>query len=78
MTLPNARATRLQNFVATLLKHGNSPLNLDLARLAQFNPWTSADELLVEFHLQQNGARKLPEEAAVGAVQIPHAEEDEE
>jgi hypothetical protein len=61
--LPHPDATRLQNFVATLLNHGNTPENLNLDRLAQFNTWTSADELLIEFRLQQNGSRKLPEEA---------------
>jgi hypothetical protein len=61
---PRIGATRLQNFVGTLLRHGNTPENLNLDRLASHNPWTSADELLVEFRLQQNGSRKLPEEIA--------------
>jgi hypothetical protein len=78
MTLPHPRATRLQNFVATLLRHGNTPENLDLERLADFNKWTSADELLVEFRLQQNGTRKLPEEVAVHARPIPTEEEHDE
>jgi hypothetical protein len=78
MTLPHPRATRLQNFVATLLRHGNTPENLNLERLADFNKWTSADELLVEFRLQQNGTRKLPEEVAVHAQPIPTEEEIEE
>jgi hypothetical protein len=78
MTLPHPRATRLQNFVATLLRHGNTPENLNLERLADFNKWTSADELLVEFRLQQNGTRKLPEEVAVHARPIPTEEEHDE
>jgi hypothetical protein len=57
--LPNPANTRLQNFVATLRLNGNTPDNLNLGVLASFNKWTSADELLVEFHLQENGARKL-------------------
>ena len=61
---PRIGATRLQNFVGCMLKHGNTPENLDLERLASHNTWTSADELLVEFRLQQNGSRKLPEEIA--------------
>jgi hypothetical protein len=77
MTLPHPRATRLQNFVATLLRHGNTPENLNLERLADFNKWTSADELLVEFRLQQNGTRKLPEEVAVHARPIPTEEIEE-
>jgi hypothetical protein len=77
MTLPHPRATRLQNFVATLLRHGNTPENLNLERLADFNKWTSADELLVEFRLQQNGTRKLPEEVAVHAGPIPTEEIEE-
>jgi hypothetical protein len=43
--LPNPANTRLQNFVATLLKHGNTPDNLNLGVLASFNKWTSTDEL---------------------------------
>jgi hypothetical protein len=78
MTMPHPRATRLQNFVATLLRHGNTPENLNLERLADFNKWTSADELLVEFRLQQNGTRKLPEEVAVHARPIPTEEEHDE
>lgn len=76
--LPDPRNSRLQNMVATLRAHGNEPENLDLDTLARFNPWTSADELLAEFKIQQNGRRKLPEEAAVGSVPIPQAEEVEE
>jgi hypothetical protein len=76
--LPHIGATRLQNFVATLRIHGNSPENLNLERLAIFNPWTSADELLVEFRIQQNGSRKLPEEVAASALPVPHNEEGEE
>jgi hypothetical protein len=78
--LPHPRATRLQNFVATLRlrKHGNEPDNLNLETLARFNPWTSADELLVEFRLQQNGTRKLPEEVAAQAPPgVPVTEEEE-
>jgi hypothetical protein len=76
--IPNPRATRLQNFVATMRKHGNEPDNLSLETLARFNPWTSADELLVEFKLQQNGTRKLPEEAAANAPQsVPVTEVEE-
>jgi hypothetical protein len=78
VALPHPRATRLQNFVATLLRHGNTPENLNLERLADFNKWTSADELLVEFRLQQNGTRKLPEEVAVHARPIPTEEEHDE
>jgi hypothetical protein len=77
MTLPHPKATRLQNFVATLLRHDNTPENLNLERLADFNKWTSADELLVEFHLQQNGKRKLPEEVAVHAGPIPTEDTDD-
>jgi site-specific DNA-cytosine methylase len=76
--LPHPRATRLQNFVATLRLHGNEPDNLNLETLARFNPWTSADELLVEFRLQQNGTRKLPEEVAAQAPPgVPVTEEEE-
>jgi hypothetical protein len=76
--LPNPANTRLQNFVATLLKHGNTPDNLNLGVLASFNKWTSADEPLVEFHLQENGARRLPEEVAAAAPAVVKAEEIEE
>jgi hypothetical protein len=78
MKLPHPSATRLQNFVATLRRHGNEPEDLDLARLAHFNPWTSADELLVEFRLQANGSRKLPEEVAAFATVSIQQMEDEE
>jgi hypothetical protein len=76
--LPHPRATRLQNFVATLLKHGNTPANLNLEVLARHNQWTSADELLVEFKIQQNGSRRLPEEVAAQAPPGITAEEIEE
>ena len=68
--LPHPSATRLQNFVCTMLLHGNTPENVNLEVLASHNTWTSADELLVEFRLQQNGSRKLPEEVAV-QVSVP-------
>ena len=76
--LPNPAKSRLQNLVATMRLHGNEPENLDLERLASFNTWTSADELLVEFRLQQNGTRKLPEEVAAGAPASISQEEDAE
>lgn len=78
MKLPSPKATRLQNFVATLRKHGNEADDLNLEVLALHNPWTSADELLVEFRLQQNGARKLPEEVAASAPPLAISEEEEE
>ena len=78
MNLPQPGASRLQNFVATMRLHGNEIENLDLQTLAKFNPWTSADELMVEFRLQQNGTRKLPEEVAANAPPIPERKEDEE
>lgn len=76
--LPHPGASRIQNFVATLRLAGHGPDNLDLTQLARFNPWTSADELLVEFRLQENGSRKLPEEAAASAPPAIEREEDEE
>lgn len=76
--LPHPRATRLQNFVATLRLHGNGPDNLNLETLAKFNSWTSADELLVEFHLQENGSRKLPEERAAANPPVRIEEMDDE
>ena len=78
MILPHPGASRLQNFVATMRLHGNEADTIDLERLASFNKWTSADELLVEFRLQQNGTRKLPEEVAAGAPPIPESKEEEE
>ena len=77
MRLPHPSATRLQNFVATLRLHGNEPESLDLDRLARFNPWTDAEQLLVEFKLQQNGTRKLPEEVAASAPAAITSEEEE-
>ena len=74
---PPAHWTRLQKFVWTMRKHGNSPANLNLETLAKFNAWTSADELLVEFHLQENGNRKLPEEVAAHAPPVRIEETDE-
>jgi hypothetical protein len=75
---PPREWSRLQKFVWTLRLHGNEPENLDLQTLARFNPWTSADELLVEFRLQQNGTRKLPEEVAAQAPPgVPVTEEEE-
>lgn len=68
----------LTNFVRTLLISGNTPDNLDLDRLAQFNTWTDADQILVEFKIQQNGTRKLPEEAASVSVMPAPVEEVEE
>ena len=78
MSFPQPGASRLQNLVGTMLKHGNTPANLNLERLAEHNRWTSADELLVEFKIQQNGTRKLPEEVAATSPPIPERKEDEE
>lgn len=78
MTLPNPKATRLHNLVATLRLHGNEADNLDLATLAKHNAWTTADELLVEFRLQENGSRKLPEEISASAPPAQTQGEDEE
>jgi hypothetical protein len=77
MSLPDPRASRLQNFVATMMRHGNTPANLNLETLAKFNPWTTADELLVEFKIQQNGSRKLPEEVAVTSLAVTQIEDEE-
>lgn len=59
-------------------KHGNTPANLNIAVLAKHNSWTSADEILAEFKIQQNGSRKLPEEVAAFAPVPSTAEEVEE
>lgn len=75
---PHPTCTRLQNLVATMLLHGNTPDNLNIERLASFNKWTSAADILAEFKIQQNGSRKLPEEVAVAAPPIPASEEVEE
>lgn len=75
---PSPQATRLQNLVATLRLHGNEPENLNLQTLARFNRWTSADELLVEFKIQQNGSRKLPEEISASCPPAPNLQETEE
>jgi hypothetical protein len=75
--LPRPGAPYLENLVATMLLHGNSPEHLDLAVLAQGKPF-GADELLVEFKIQQNGKRKLPEEeAAFATVSIQQMEDEE-
>jgi hypothetical protein len=74
MKPPHPSCTKLQNFVATMLAHGNAPESLDLNQLAKFNTWTTADELLVEFRIQQNGTRKLPEEVAVSSPAIPETQ----
>jgi hypothetical protein len=78
MTAPPREWSRLQKFVWTMRKHGNEPDNLNLEKLASFNDWTTADELLVEFHIQQNGSRKLAEEIAVVAPPTISQSEDEE
>ena len=75
---PPRHWTRLQKFVWTMRKHGNEPETLNLAVIAEHNTWTSADELLVEFRLQQNGSRKLPEEEAAHSPKPTPAEEIEE
>jgi hypothetical protein len=78
MTLPDPiNGTRLQNFDSTMRLHGNEAENLDLQTLARFNPWTSADALLAEFRIQENGARKLPEEISA-MTPSPVVQEDEE
>lgn len=75
---PPRHWTRLQKLVWTMRKHGNEPETLNLAVIAEHNSWTSADELLVEFRLQQNGSRKLPEEVFASAPKPTPAEEIEE
>jgi hypothetical protein len=53
MTLPDPRATRLQNLVATMLRHGNAKRTVKLDILALHNkPWT-ADEIGREFDRQE-------------------------
>jgi hypothetical protein len=75
--LPRPGASELENLVATLLLAGNTPENLNLETIAKgrrFGP----DELLVEFRLQQNGQRKLPEEVAANSTKpVPVAEVEE-
>jgi hypothetical protein len=78
MTAPPAEYTRLQKFVWTMRQHGNEPDDLNLETLARHNPWTSADELLAEFQIQQNGSRHLPEERASLATPSTDIEEVEE
>ena len=75
MSAPPSSYTRLQKLVWTMRQHGNEADTLDLNRLAQFNSWTDADELLVEFKIQANGSRKLPEELAVTAPKTIPTEE---
>ena len=73
--LPNPKATRLQNLVWTMRSHGNELDNLNIECLASFNKWTTAEAIVAEFRLQQNGSRKLPEEIAAGC---PITSEEEE
>jgi hypothetical protein len=74
---PPSEWSRLQKLVWTMREHGNEAENLDLQTLARFNPWTSADALLAEFRIQENGARKLPEEISA-MTPSPVVQEDEE
>jgi len=75
--LPRVGATELENLVATLRLAGNSAEDLNLEMIAKgrkFGP----DELLVEFRLQENGDRRLPEETAVSSSKaIPSTEVEE-
>ena len=78
MTAPPADWSRLQKLVWTMRQHGNEADNLDLETLARHNPWTDADQLLVEFKIQKNGSARLPEEIAVTSPQPKPAEEHDE
>ena len=71
---PDPRNTRLQNLVATMRLHGNEIENLNIECLAAFNPWTTAEAIVAEFRLQQNGSRKLPEEVAAACPPIIETE----
>lgn len=77
MKLPRPGASYLENLVATLLLHGNTPDELNLERISKDKPF-GPDELLVEFKIQQNGTRKLPEEVAASAPPVIQTEEVEE
>jgi len=78
MKAPPSSYNRLQKLVFTMRQHGNEVEDINLETLARFNPWTSADELLVEFRLQQNGQRRLPEEVAANSTKpVPVAEVEE-
>lgn len=78
MRAPPANWNRLQKMVWTMREHGNEAEHLNLETLASHNRWTTADELLAEFRLQENGSRKLPEEAAASCPPAPTTEEIEE
>jgi hypothetical protein len=43
MTLPRPGASRVDNLVATMLKHGNASRTLDLPRIAQAQGFDLAD-----------------------------------
>jgi hypothetical protein len=76
MKVPPRHWTYLQKLVWTMRKHGNEVEQLNLEVLARGKPF-SADELLVEFRLQQNGSRKLPEEKAASCPPVPIEEVEE-
>ena len=67
MTLPNPRASYLENLVATLLLHGNTRSTLKIDSLAHHNrDRFTREELLAEFEKQERVfLSKLPPNSAM-------------
>ena len=59
MSLPRPGETRIRNLVATMLSHGNSAHNLNLARIA-FHQKLDPGELSAEFARQETAMSLQP------------------